>query len=228
MSDPAATERTIRVLLVDDHVIVREGLRALLSAEHDITVVGEAATGLEACDRALQLQPDVVVMDVSMPDCNGAEATQRIKAQQPHVKVMALTVYEDPTYVQELLKAGASGYVLKRCAAKELIQSIRTVASGGVHLALSDADKVLERYVNKPATSRDAMPGTELSERESEVLRLIAWGHTNKEIANILNISIKTIDTYKSRLMEKLDLHSRVDIVRYAVRMGLMQDRKVS
>lgn len=213
----------LRVLLADDHMIVREGLKSLINAQPDMHVVGEAETGAAACARARELAPDVVVMDVSMPEMSGAQATERLRRECPRVKVLALTVYEDKSYLQEMLKAGATGYVLKRAVTEELVHAVRTVAAGGSYLDPTVAGNFISSYLNQEAPGGKAS-ASELSERESQVLRLIAWGYSNKEIGWKLDISVKTVDTYKLRLMEKLDLRSRTDIVRYALRQGLLQD----
>src|SRR2546421_6405907 len=213
----------LRILLADDHALIREGLKALINAQADMEVVGEAGDGLAAYKAAKELQPDLIVMDVSMPEMNGAKATERLKQELPETKVLALTVHEDNGYLRQLMKAGASGYVLKRAAAEDLIHAIRAIAGGGVYIDPAMMSKVMGGSTRKRSLN-DALNNNTLSERETEVLRLIALGYSNKEIAAQLEISIKTVETYKSRLMEKLDLHSRVDIVRYALQQGLMQD----
>lgn len=213
----------LRVFLADDHVVVREGLRALINAQPDMEVTGEAADGREACERVPQLLPDVVVLDVSMPELSGAEAAVRLKGECPQVKLLALTVHEDKGYLRQLLEAGAAGYVLKRAAAEELIRAIRAVAAGGVYLDPALAGKVVGGFVRKP--SGKAPQGEDkLSDREAEVVRLIAAGHSNKEIAVQLELSVKTVETYKARSLEKLELRSRADLVRYALRRGWLQE----
>jgi two-component system response regulator NreC len=213
----------LRVLLADDHAVIREGLKSLVNAQPDMHVVGEAENGRVALQRASEVQPDVVVMDVSMPELNGIEATGRLKQTSPQVKVLVLTVHEDKGYLRQLLKAGASGYVLKRAVAQELIHAIRTIAAGGVYLDPALAGKVVGSYIRKRSVE-DELLNTDLSPRETEVLSLVAWGYSNKEIANKLEISIRTVETYKARLMEKLDLHSRADMVRYALHQGWLQN----
>ncbi|HYJ46062.1 MAG TPA: response regulator transcription factor [Pyrinomonadaceae bacterium] len=213
----------LRILLADDHTLIREGLKALINAQPDMEVIGEAGDGLAAYKVAKELQPDLVVMDVSMPEMNGSKSTERIKQEFPGVKVLALTVHEDKGYLRQLIQAGASGYVLKRAAAEDLIHAIRAIVSGGVYVDPAMMSKVVGNSTRLRSLD-EALKDNNLSERETEVLRLIALGYSNKEIAAQLEISIKTVETYKSRLMEKLDLHSRVDIVRYALRQGLMQD----
>jgi two-component system response regulator NreC len=215
--------KKLAILLADDHAVIRQGLKLLVDAQPDMEVVAEAGDGQEAWEKAQELQPDVVVMDISMPECNGAEATERIAAACPNVRVLALTFYDDEEYLRRLLQAGASGYVLKRAAAEDLTQAIRTVAAGGVYLDPSMAGKVVGGYIGKPPPDGEPHRG-DLSERETEVLRLIAWGYSNKEIAAQLHISVKTVETYKTRLMEKLAFRSRVDLVRYALRQGWLND----
>lgn len=210
----------IRILLADDHAVFRDGLRALIQAEPDLKLVGEAEDGESACREALRLRPEVVVMDLSMPGLSGVEATARLKQSCPEIRVVALTAYEETGYVRRLLEAGAAGYVLKRAAAHVLIDAIRTVAAGGNFLDPAVTRHVVEGYV-RPLGERT---GTELSERETEVLRLIAQGYSNKEVAAQLEISVKTVETYKARSMEKLGLGSRVDLVRYALRQGWLNE----
>lgn len=209
----------IRVLLADDHAVVREGLKALISAEPGMELVGEASDGRVALELTAELDPDVVVVDVSMPELNGSEVTAQLRAARPDRKVLALTVHEDRGYMRQLLRAGAAGYVLKRAAPSELVRAIRAVADGGTYL-----DPVFANGAGEPA-SEVAGPvregtGAELSERETEVVRLIALGYSNKEIAARLKLSVKTVETYKTRSMEKLGVRTRVDIVQYAAKRG--------
>lgn len=213
----------LRVFLADDHMVVREGLKSLVNAQSDMHVVGEADNGGAAWRAACELVPDVLVMDVSMPDMSGAEATEIMRRDCPQVRVLALTVYEDRSYLRQMMDAGASGYVLKRAVSDELVRAIRTVAAGGSYVDPTLAGSLVSSYFNQ-GTAEGRDPAGELSERESQVLRLIAWGYSNKEIGWKLNISAKTVDTYKLRLMEKLNLRSRTDIVRYALRQGLLQE----
>jgi DNA-binding NarL/FixJ family response regulator len=212
----------LRVLLADDHAILREGLKALINVHPDMEVVGEAADGKAACHRTKELRPDVVVMDVSMPNVNGVQATRDVRRQWPNVRVLALTVHEERSYLRELMEAGASGYVLKRSAAEDLVHAVRVVARGDVYLDPSVTAVVLGKLARTHLPGKDAR--LELSEREAEVLRLIAQGHSNKEIADRLKISIKTVETYKARSMEKLGLTGRADIVRFALQKGWLQD----
>lgn len=214
---------TLRIFLADDHAIIREGLKSLIEAQPDMSVVGETDNGRGAWREAKALRPDVVVMDISMPDLNGAKATELLKRDCPETKVLALTVHNDQGYLHQLLKAGASGYVLKRAAPHELIRAIRAVAAGETYLDPTIVSDVVGSYVRKQST-REGQPHGELSEREAEVLRLIALGYSNKEIATRLGISVRTVETYKTRLMEKLNFHSRTEIVRYALLQGWLEE----
>ena len=213
----------IRVLLVEDHETVREGIRMIVGAQADMDVVGEAGDGREAIERARELSPDVVVMDVSMPGMNGLKATGRLLELCPRTKVLTLTRHTDDGYLQELLRAGSSGYVLKQSAPAELLRAIRAVAAGGKYLDPAITGKVLGNYVSRSASLRGDTQGAQLSDRESEVLRLIAWGHSNKEIAARLDLSVKTVEAHKANAMRKLDMHSRIDIVRFAVLQGWLE-----
>jgi DNA-binding NarL/FixJ family response regulator len=213
----------IRVLLADDHAIIREGLRSMIDAQPDMEVVGEVDNGRAAWLKTKELRPDVVVMDVSMPEMNGAQAAERLSEECPDVKVLALTVHEDKGYLRRLLKAGASGYVLKRAAVDDLARALRVVASGGTYIDPALAERVVGGYLRTHAGAGHQRQG-ELSDREVEVLRLIAWGYSNKEIAAQLDISVRTVETYKVRLMEKLDFHSRSEIVRYALQQGWLEE----
>jgi DNA-binding NarL/FixJ family response regulator len=210
----------IRVLLADDHTVVRAGLRTLFDADADIEVVAESADGEDAVRRAAELRPDVAVLDFAMPGLNGAAATARLHVDAPAVKVLVLSAYEDPGFLRQVLTAGARGYVLKRAAADELLQAVRVVAGGGVYLEPTLAAHLADRPAEGTATGG----GESLSDRERDVLRLLAVGYTNKEIAARLRISVKTVETYKTRGMEKLGLHSRVDIVRFAAHHGWLAD----
>ena len=217
-----AAAAKLRVFLVDDHPVMREGLKTLVNAQPDMEVIGEAGDGETAWRQVCELQPDVVVMDISLPGLNGKEATVYIKSRCPQAVVLALSVHEDQVYLRQLLEAGASGYVLKRAAAAELIHAVRTVAAGGVYLDPSLADTLVVSIVRKQPL-RGETEGSDLSEREAEVLRLVARGYSNKEIAAQLSISTKTVDTYRARSMEKLGLSSRADIVSYALEHGWLQ-----
>ena len=211
----------LRILLAEDHHVVRAGLRALIDAQEDMEVVAEAGDGEAACRLAAEAGPDVAVMDVSMPRLGGAQATARIVRERPEVKVLALTVHEDRGYLQQLIQAGASGYLLKRAAAEDLILAIRTVARGGTYLDPNLAGKVLGDLVGR-SDQAGSRPGAALSDREEEVMRLIARGYTNRQIAAQLDVSVKTVETHKARAMEKLGVDSRAGIVAHAIQAGWM------
>lgn len=210
-----------RVLLVDDHAILREGLRALLQISGDIEVVGEASDGREGIDRAVALRPDIVVMDVSMEGLGGYEATIEIRKLLPDVKVLVLTQYEDRSYVRRFLQAGVSGYLLKKSAGSELVSAIRAVARGGVVL---DPEVAREALAGASATPGEGgcSPYDALTDREKQVLRLVAEGQSNKEIAALLEISVKTAMSHREHLMEKLGLHSRTELVKFALKEGVI------
>ncbi|MCS6826357.1 MAG: response regulator transcription factor [Caldilinea sp.] len=214
----------IRVLLVDDHMIVRVGLKALINAEPDMEVIGEADNGAEGVAAAVALHPDVVVMDISMPVMDGLEATRRIRRERPDVQVLILTVHAHEKYLFPVLKAGAAGYVLKSTVDTELLDAIRTVARGGAFLYPSATRMLLEDYISQ-VNSGVAMDAYEsLSEREREVLKLLALGYTAAQIGEKLVLSPKTVETYRTRIMEKLNLSSRPDLVQYALKRGLLSE----
>lgn len=214
----------IRVLLVDDHMVVRIGLRALIDSEPDMQVAGEAGNGVEAIAQAQALRPDVIVMDIAMPEMDGLEATRRIRRACLGTPVLILTVHAQEKYLFPVLKAGGAGYVLKSTVDTELLDAIRTVARGGAFLYPSATRMLLEDYLSQlhSLPAQDAYES--LSEREREVLKLIALGHTAKEVADKLSLSPKTVETYRTRIMEKLNLQSRVDLVQYALTRGLLAE----
>ena len=222
---PASSRKPVKitVLLADDHAIVREGVKMILTAEPDIEVVGEAEDGLQAVEMARELKPNVAVLDVSMPRLNGIEATRQIRATLPQTQVLALTMHADDTYVFQCLKAGASGYVLKRAAATDLVQAIRAARRGEAFLYPAVATAVVADYLKRleSGEGREAYDG--LTEREREILTLVAEGVTNQDIAQKLYISIKTVQTHRAHIMEKLGLHDRTQLVRYAIRKGLIE-----
>ncbi len=209
----------LKIFLADDHAVVREGLKALINAQPDMIVIGEAGDGQTAWQQARECQPDIVIMDITMPALNGVQATAQLKRACPTIKVLALSVHEDTSYLRQLLAAGAAGYILKHAAADDLIQAIRLVATGGIYFDPALAGHVVAGYVRVPAV-KSALLGTELSERETEVVQRIAHGHSNKEIAAQLNLSVKTVETYRARAMEKLGIASRSALVRYALEHG--------
>ncbi|MGH9942123.1 MAG: response regulator [Pyrinomonadaceae bacterium] len=214
----------LRVVLADDHEIVREGVRALVNAQPDMEVVGEAGDGDAAIRLALELSPDVLVMDISMPGLNGLKATEKIKRASPQMRILTLTRHADAGFLQQLLRAGVSGYVLKQSAVAALVYAIRAVAAGGEYLDPAMAGKVLDGYLGaRPGVRPASSPGL-LTERELEILRLIAWGHSNKEVAARFELSVKTVEAHKANAMKKLGINSRIDIVRYALLQGWLQD----
>lgn len=215
--------KKLRILLVDDHAMIRDGLKMLIQAQPDMECVGEAGDGSVAVGLANKLQPDMVVMDITMPELNGLLATEKLKQESPNIKVLTLTRHKDESHLQQILRAGASGYVLKQSAASALIQAIRAVAAGHTWLDPAVTESVVSIFIGKhPAP--DAPINAGLSERESETLHLIAWGYSNKEIAAQLKISVKTVESHKAKAMQKLGLNSRIDIVRFALLQGWLQE----
>lgn len=208
----------LRIFLADDHVVVRAGLKALIDRQPDMVVVGEASDGTEVLTQVELTWPDIVVMDFSMPRLGGADATRQLHARHPEVQILMLTVHEDAIYLRRVLEAGATGYVLKRAAAESLITAIRQVAIGQVYLDPALGPTLVHTMVG--GETRSLHEATGLSERETLVLRLIAHGYSNKEIAGQLHLSVKTVETYKARALEKLGISSRVEIVRYASTRG--------
>jgi two-component system response regulator NreC len=211
---------SVRVLIVDDHAVVRSGLRRVLEAEDDIEVVGEAGDMQGAVFEARAQKPDVVLMDVVMPGASGIEATPAVLQEAPEAKVLILSMQDDPRYVREAFEAGASGYVLKEAADAEVVGAIREVAGGGryVHPSLG------ARMVSAAAEERARVDADPLSEREHEVLRLLALGHTNQEIAKMLYLSVRTVETHRAHIMQKLRLTTRAELVRYAIDTGLLEE----
>ncbi|KKM74677.1 hypothetical protein LCGC14_1397940 [marine sediment metagenome] len=211
---------SIRVLLSDDHRIVREGLRSLLEKEPDIKVVGEAEDGYSTIELARKLKPQVVVMDVTMPGLNGIEATHQITKEMPNIKVLALSMHTDQRFIEGMLRAGAIGYLPKDCASEELVLAIRTVLSNQTYLSPSIADVVRRDYLSQ-RRGADISVSYVLTEREREVLQLMAEGKNTKEIASRLQVSVKTIETFRQHIMQKLNLHSLAELTKYAIREGL-------
>jgi len=212
--------KTIRVLIADDHTIVRSGVRLLLEAETDIEVVGEALDGKEALALVEQLHPNVVLMDIAMPGVDGLEATKKIMSQWPETRILVLTMHRSDEYFFEMIKAGASGYVLKGAETSELIHALRVVAKGEVFLYPSMAGKLVKGYLSSLDGSKNAL--SNLSKREQEILRLLADGYTNKEIAEKLFVSPSTVHTHRSNLMNKLNLNSRRDLIEYTRQKGIL------
>ena len=211
---------SIRILLADDHQIMRDGLRAILASEESFEIVGEAETGREAVTLARTLVPDVIVMDIGMPDLNGVEATRQVKAENPGVKVIALSMYADRGYVLGILEAGASGYVLKTGAYDELQRAVKAVIQGRDYLSPDITQMVVDERVRAPS-QRGTSARTDLGPREREIVQLLAEGHTSPEIARRLHISTRTVETHRRNIMSKLDLHSVAEITKYAIRKGL-------
>jgi len=207
----------IRILLADDHVLVRQGFRMILAAQPDMEIVGEAGNGREAVEYAERLKPDIVIMDVAMPELNGIEATRRLAASLPRTRVLALSMHKDSVYVREILRSGARGYLLKDSADADLLAAVRAVAKGDGYLSPAVSDAVLTDYRRHVTDPIDL-----LTSREREVLQMIAEGKTNKEIAVALNLSVYTVEAHRGRVMEKLNLHSTGELVRFALRNGLI------
>jgi DNA-binding NarL/FixJ family response regulator len=211
---------SIKVLIADDHQIMREGLRAMLDKEHDIKVVGEADDGRKTQRLARELVPDVIIMDVAMPDLNGIEATRQIVAELPGVKIIALSMHDDRRFVLNMLKAGAAGYMLKDCAFKDLAKAIRVVMSHKTYLSHEVADIVVKDYLTSTPTAESSAFQL-LSPREREVLQLIAEGRTSAQVADKLHISVKTVETHRQQIMVKLKIKSVAELTKYAIREGL-------
>lgn len=209
----------IRLLIVDDHTVLRDALRALLSLSEDIEIVGEASEGAEAVEKAKELRPDIVVMDLGMPKMDGLEATRRIKKKNPKAKVLVLTQHDNKEYILSAIKAGASGYVPKKALGSELVSAIRSVNQGQSFLYPSAAAALIDDYVHR-VEERD--PYDSLTGREREILRLIAEGHTSRRISEMLFISLKTVQGHRTKIMEKLDIHNRTELIKYAIRKGLV------
>lgn len=209
--------KRIRILLADDHAVVRQGFRMILAAQPDMEIAGEAGNGREAVEQATALRPDIVVMDVAMPELNGIEATRRLAEALPHTRVLALSMHKDSVYVREILRAGARGYLLKDSPAEDLVAAVRAIASGEGYLSPGVSNSVLDDYRRHVSNPIDL-----LTSREREVLQMLAEGKTNKEIAGVLSLSVYTVDAHRGRIMEKLNLHSINELVRFALRNGLI------
>jgi len=209
----------LRIFIAEDHETVREGLKLIINQQEDMEVCGEAGDGRAAVKMALELNPDIVLMDVTMPDLNGLKATKKLKELKPQIKILTVTRHSDDGYLQELLRAGASGYILKQSPSTELLRGIRAIARGGNYLDPAIAGRVIGNFTRRAADSEKSIHKS-ISERETEVLRQIAWGYSNKEIAAQMSISVKTVEAHKSNAMRKLDMGSRIDIVRFAILQG--------
>ena len=216
--------RSIRVLLVDDHVLVREGIRSLLQLYEDIEVVGEAGDGKEAIQKTRELEPDIVVMDISMPSMGGIEATRQIIKESPAARIVVLSRYDNLGYARSLLKAGASGYVPKKAVSTELAAAIRAVHAGGVFLHPSIAKGVTKDYVQLIRSERETEPYERLTDREKEILKLLAEGYSSHQIAERLYLTVKTVLNYRRNIIEKLGVENPAQLIKYAVKMGLADD----
>lgn len=224
-SNSVTESHTFRVVLVDDHPLMREGVKTLLGSEPDIDVVAEADSGEAAIKAARESNPDVILMDVSLPEMGGAEATKQILSEQPSLRVLALSAHEDVAFARGMLEAGALGFALKRSASEELVRALRIVAGGGTYIDPVLAGSVLGgRAPSRKNSPGGGIPVSSLSQREAEVIRMTAQGLTSKEMAASLGLSPRTLETYKARAMGKLNLHSRADLVRYALRCGWLRD----
>lgn len=213
----------IKILLAEDHATVREGIKLLINAQENMEVIGEAENGEIAVQKALELVPDVVIMDVSMPELNGLKATKRLKREMPQIKILTLTRHTDEGYLQQLLSAGVNGYILKQSAPSELIRAISAIAEGEGYLDASLTKKVMGGYVSRTNSARGENKG-EITGREAEILRLIARGYSNKKIGEQLEISVKTVEAHKANAMKKLNMKSRIEIVRFAILQGWMEE----
>lgn len=211
-----------RVLIADDHAIVREGIHMILALHDDIEVIGEAADGLEAIDKVNKLLPDVVLMDIAMPKLGGLEAMLEIRKISPQSKILVLTQYDNTEYIYRFLKAGAAGYVLKKAVGSDLVSAIRAVSQGKSFIDPSIADRVIKGFIEQPEVTADDVLYEKLSDREKQVLKLLAEGYTMQQIADMLILSIKTVMTHRTNIMEKLGIHNRTELIKYAIREGLV------
>ena len=214
--------QTLRILLAEDHSILREGLRSLLSAQPDIEITGEAEDGQKAIQQANALQPDLVLMDLTMPRMNGTDAIRAIKRRNPEMRIIVLTVHKAAEYVRTALEAGASGYVLKDDTHQELLTAIRTVVAGRTYLSPGICDQIVSGFLGRSTAAQSELPWDTLTEREKAVIKLVAEGYKNREIAEFLSVSIKTVEKHRSNLMKKLDLHNASALTAYAIQNGLV------
>ena len=213
----------IRVLIAEDHTIVRQGLVALLKSEPDIEVAGEASDGLEAIEMAQKMVPDVILMDIAMRNLNGLDATRKIKKLFPRMKVLVLTMYDNEEVIFQILKAGASGYLIKDTAMTELVSAIRAIQQGDSYLSPSISKKVIDEYIRRAEMGEQRDSNDPLSIREREILQLIAEGNSVPQVASLLCISKKTVEAHKNHIMEKLNIHDKVGLIKYAIRTGLIK-----
>ena len=214
----------VRVLVADDHAILRQGIKSMLEARLGWQVVGEAANGRDAVEKAAPLKPDIVLLDITMPELNGIEATRQILKAVPGTQILILTMHEHDEYVFQALRAGASGYILKEAADTELITALHVIQSGQFYLSPTAQSVMVGDYLQRVRTGEEKDSYSSLTEREREILKLVAEGHTNNQIAERLVISPKTVDTHRTHIMDKLNLHSRAELVKYAMRRGLLED----
>ena len=212
----------IRILIADDHAVIRSGLRLLLESRPDLQVVGDVGTGRDTIEQALRLQPDVLLLDIAMPDMNGLDVAREVRAQAPDVRIIVLTMYDDEEYLRQFLQIGVAGYVLKRAADTELVDAIRAVHRGESFVYPSLMGRLIDSYLKQPPPARSPEAAGELSPRELEVLRLVALGNTSQQIADQLLISVNTVETHRAHIMEKLGLRGRAQLVRYAIAKGLL------
>lgn len=223
-NDQETLQQKIRILLADDHTILRAGLKMMLNAQPDMEIVGEAQDGRQSINEAQRLQPDIVLMDITMPDINGIEATRQIKKLLPDTRVLVLTMHEHDEYVFQALRAGASGYMLKEAVPTELITALRVIQSGQFYLSPTAQSVMVGDYLQRVRAGEEKDSYSSLTEREREILKLVAEGYTNNQIAERLVISPKTVDTHRTHIMDKLNLHSRAELVKYAMRRGLLEN----
>jgi two-component system response regulator NreC len=216
-------KQKIGILIADDHTLLRSGIRALLEDEPDMAIVGEANDGREAVRLATQLKPNVILMDIAMPLLNGLEATRQIKREHPEINVLVLTMYDHEEYFRQMLEVGASGYIIKKAAASELVAAIRAAHNGEAVLSPAITRLLLEDYLNRDSLTKEEEDPNALSSRESEVLQLIAEGKTSREIAEILHLSVKTVQSHRTNLMQKLGLHDRGDLIKYAIQKKIIE-----
>jgi len=213
----------IKILVADDHALLREGIIAILKLHDDVEVVGEASDGMDAIQKALKLKPDIVLMDIAMPGLGGLEATVEIKKSAPSIKILVLSQYDDREYVSRLIKAGVSGYILKHAVGTDLLSSIRAVARGEFYLYSAIASSVIGEYLSKGTGAIEEEPYERLTDREKQVLKLIAEGHTHKEIASMLDISVKTVIAHYTNFQEKLDIRTRAGLIKFAIQRGIVK-----
>lgn len=213
----------IRVLICDDHTILREGIHLLLDAQPDIEVVGEAVDGRDAVEKTNALKPDVILMDIAMPSLNGLEATKLVLRDNPNVRVLVLTMYESDEYLSQMLEAGAAGYVLKKVAGSELVYAIRAVHQGEAFLYPSITKRLVQDYLRRVETGEERDSFNGLTDREREVLQLVAESHTNKQIADLLHVSVRTVQNHRAHIMEKLGMHDRGELIKYAIQKGIIE-----